>query len=68
MYMRPPHENGENYDDDNRLEFLESGKEMDKNVDVMEEVLNELKNEDLYVDTEAKKKKSKKSKKVVEEV
>ena len=29
---------------DNRLEFLESGKEMDKNVDVMEEVLNELKN------------------------
>ena len=41
---------------------------MDKNVDLMEEVLNELKNEDLYVDTEAKKKKSKKSKKVVEEV
>ncbi|MFO0131235.1 MAG: hypothetical protein ACK52J_01255 [bacterium] len=41
---------------------------MDKNVDVMEEVLNELKNEDLYVDTEAKKKKSKKSKKVVEVV
>ena len=30
---------------------------MDKNVDVMEEVLNELKNEDLYVDTESKKKK-----------
>jgi hypothetical protein len=30
---------------------------MDKNVDVMDELLNELKNEDLYVDTEAKKKK-----------
>jgi hypothetical protein len=30
---------------------------MDKNVDVMEEVLNELKNEDLYEDTETKKKK-----------
>ena len=30
---------------------------MDKNVDVMEEVLNELKNEELYVDTESKKKK-----------
>ncbi len=29
---------------------------MDKNVDVMEEVLNELKNKDLYVDTETKKK------------
>jgi hypothetical protein len=30
---------------------------MDKNVDVMEEVLNKLKNKDLYVDKEAKKKK-----------
>ena len=36
---------------------------MEKNIDVMEEVLNELKEEKLYVDTEITKKK-KKSKKV----
>jgi len=36
---------------------------MDKNIDCMEEVLNELKEEKLYVDTE-KQKKEKKSKKV----
>lgn len=48
---------------DKRLEFLESGEAMEKNIDVMEEVLNELKEEKLYVDTEITKKK-KKSKKV----
>lgn len=44
---------------DKRLEFLESGQAMEKNIDVMEEVLNELKAEKLYVDTEIKKSKKK---------
>ena len=46
---------------DRRLEFLDSGETMEKNIDVMEEVLNELKAEKLYVDTEKKSKKSKKT-------
>lgn len=47
-----------------RLDFLETGEAMDKNEDVMEEVVNELLQEKLYVNTEIKKKK--KSKKVAE--
>jgi hypothetical protein len=36
---------------------LDDGKATDKNIDVMEEIVNELKAENLYVDTEAKSKK-----------
>jgi len=47
-----------------RLLFLEKGIKQPKNVDVMKEVLDELKTEGLYVDNEDKlKKKKKKSKK-----
>lgn len=51
---------------DKRLEFLETGEQMEKNVDVMAQVVSELKEEKLYVDTEKKKKK--KTKKVEEDV
>lgn len=51
-----------------RLTFLETGEQSRKNVDVMKEVLDELKAENLYFETSedlaaSKKKKSKKSKK-----
>lgn len=50
---------------DDRLESLASGKRTEKNQDVIEEVLAELKAENLYVECEMKKtKKSKKEKKV----
>jgi len=46
-----------------RLNFLNTGKATAKNVDVMEEVINELKKDNLYFDSEkALKKKSKKKK------
>lgn len=52
-----------------RLKFLTAGGPMAKNSDAMDEVLNELKNEGLYIDSEKpvvkKTKKTKKSKKVV---
>ena len=48
-----------------RLKFLETGEAQTKNEDIMNEVLQELKNENLYVETEKvnKKKKDKKNKK-----
>jgi hypothetical protein len=48
---------------EDRLTFLDEGKATPKNLDVMEEIVNELKAENLYVDTENQVKKSKKSKK-----
>jgi hypothetical protein len=39
---------------------LDDGKATDKNIDVMEEIVNELKLENLYVDTENQKKKKSK--------
>lgn len=55
-----------------RLKFLETGESQSKNEDIMNEVLQELKEENLYVQNEKKvkkkkEKKSKKSKNVVEE-
>lgn len=57
-----------------RLRFLETGGDTSKNADVMDDVLNQLKSENLYVEEEGqeeeapkKKKKSKKNKKEVEE-
>jgi len=49
---------------DDRLESLAKGTRTEKNQDVIEEVLAELKAENLYVECEMKKKKSKKEKKV----
>ncbi len=56
-----------------RLQFLESGEKMARNVDVMDEVnfvlskvLEELKNENLYIDSELKKKKKSKKNKIIE--
>jgi len=53
-----------------RLKFLETGEPTQKNIDIMKEVLDELKAENLYFDNpedaEKKKKKKKKAKKVVE--
>jgi nucleolar protein 56 len=49
---------------DDRLDSLAKGTRTEKNQDVIEEVLNELKAENLYVETEMKKKKAKKEKKV----
>ena len=48
-----------------RLKFLTSGEPTEKNLDVMTEVLNELKNEGMYVENEQpeKQKKKKKTKK-----
>ncbi len=46
---------------EDRLKFLGNGEKTAKNIDAMEEVLNELKSEGLYVDSQ-KKKKSKKNK------
>lgn len=43
-----------------RLDFLETGEAMDKNEDVMAEIMNELIEEKLYVNTEKKKKKKSK--------
>ena len=37
---------------EDRLQFLDDGKPTDKNIDVMEEIVNELKSENLYHDTE----------------
>ncbi len=52
-----------------RLKFLTAGGPMAKNSDAMDEVLNELKTEGLYIDSEKpvvkKTKKTKKSRKVV---
>ncbi len=52
-----------------RLKFLTAGGPMAKNSDAMDEVLNELKAEGLYIDSEKpvvkKTKKTKKSRKVV---
>jgi len=48
---------------EDRLESLASGTRTEKNQDVIEEVLKELKEENLYVETEMLKKKSKKIKK-----
>jgi len=45
------------------LKFLEDGKATPKNIDVMKEVLDELKEEGLYVESEDKLKKKKKKKK-----
>jgi len=60
-----------------RLKFLENGEATPKNIDVMKEVLDELKAEGLYIESEdklnkkkkkeKKEKKEKKAKKVVEE-
>ncbi len=47
----------------NRLEFLESYKEMDKNIDVMEKVFNELKMR-IYMQIQKLKKKEKKLRKL----
>jgi nucleolar protein 56 len=49
---------------DDRLDSLAKGTRTEKNQDVIEEVLRELKAENLYVETEMKKKKAKKEKKV----
>lgn len=48
-----------------RLKFLTSGEPTEKNLDVMTEVLNELKNEGMYIENEPEieKKKKKKTKK-----
>lgn len=54
---------------EDRLTFLADGTKTRKNLDVMEEVLTELKSENLYVDVQdggKKKKKKKKSKKAIE--
>ncbi|CAD8052834.1 unnamed protein product [Paramecium sonneborni] len=57
-----------------RLKFLTAGGELNKNTDIMDEVLTELKGEGLYFESEKqltkqqKKSKKSKSKKVVEEV
>jgi nucleolar protein 56 len=48
---------------DDRLDSLAKGTRTEKNQDVIEEVLRELKAENLYVETEMKKKKVKKEKK-----
>jgi len=54
---------------ENRLKFLQDGTATPKNVDVMKEVLDELKAEGLYVENEGGLKKKKKKKKArVEEV
>lgn len=53
---------------DERLNSLANGTKTEKNQDIIEEVLNELKEENLYVETEVKKKKKiKKEKKVAKE-
>merc|ERR1712228_790682 len=48
---------------EDRLTALASGEKTDRNLDVMEEVLQELKEENLYVESTIKQKKKKKSKK-----
>jgi len=48
---------------EDRLQALASGEKTDRNLDVMEEVLQELKEENLYVESTIKQKKKKKSKK-----
>lgn len=48
---------------EDRLTALASGEKTDRNLDVMEEVLQELKDENLYVESTIKQKKIKKSKK-----
>lgn len=48
---------------EDRLKALTDGEKTDRNLDVMEEVLQELKDENLYVESTIKQKKKKKSKK-----
>jgi nucleolar protein 56 len=52
---------------DDRLTSLAEGKPTNKNQDVIEEVLQELRDDGLYVDAEISKKKKKKEKKVAKE-
>merc|ERR1712150_236789 len=52
---------------EDRLQALANGTQTQKNQDVLNEVLNELREENLYVDSEIKKKKKKKDKKTAKD-
>jgi len=63
--VKPTNRFGEKFKEqvEERLTYLNTGTPTAKNLDVMEEVLAELKNEDLYFDTEIGVKKNKSKKK-----